>query len=236
MWLAEFCRGFFTLADKYNVQLVGGDTTKGPLSITVSAKGLVKTGKALTRKNAHAGDIICCSGELGNGALGLACKVADLQILNRSFFIDALELTEPRLLLGNLLVDYASSCIDISDGLTQDLAHILVQSQCVAEIAVENLPLSDAMLNEIKYGAISTLQAWEYALTGGDDYELLFTISEEKWALLKPRLQTLGLSCFEIGRVSKVVSDSVDNVQDLISITHQGQLMKLKLAGWDHFK
>jgi len=231
VWLAEFCRGFFALADKYNVKLVGGDTTKGPLSITVSAKGLVKQGKALTRGHAQAGDILCCSGELGNGGVGLACKVADLQLANPQIFIDALELTEPRLTLAALLVDRASSCIDISDGLTQDLSHILKQSQCHAEIALEHLPLSVALQDEIKRGNITSSQAWQFALTGGDDYELLFTISKESLAILKPELVKQGLACFEIGFIKKQSADT----QTLL-LTNKEQPIDLNLSGWDHFK
>jgi len=230
-WLAEFCRGFFTLADKYNVTLVGGDTTKGPLSITVSAKGIVKKGKALTRSNANVGDILCCSGPLGDGGVGLASKVAELQLANSHPFIDALEITEPRLTLASLLVDQASSCIDISDGLTQDLSHILRQSQCRAEIELESLPLSTAMQAEIKHGNITQSQAWQFALTGGDDYELLFTITKQKLALLKSELEKLGLTCFQIGEIKA----PVDNTQSLL-FTLKQQPIALTLSGWDHFK
>lgn len=230
-WLAEFCRGFFALADKYNVTLVGGDTTKGPLSITVSAKGLIKKGKALTRKNAKAGDILCCSAALGDGAVGLACKVADLQLSNPQPFIDALEITEPRLTFASLLVDHASSCIDTSDGLTQDLSHILSQSDCSAEIALDSLPLSVAMQEEIKCGNVTQAQAWQFALTGGDDYELLFTIPKQKLVLLKPEMDKLGLTCFEIGAIKA----PADNTQSLL-LTLKQQPVALTLSGWDHFK
>ena len=230
-WLAEFCRGFFALADKYNVTLVGGDTTKGPLSITVCAKGIVKKGKALTRNHANVGDVLCCSAALGDGAVGLAIKIAELQLSNPEPFIDALEITEPRLTLASLLVDHASSCIDISDGLTQDLSHILSQSQCRAEIVVEDLPLSTAMRNEITCGNITLSQAWEFALSGGDDYELLFTISKEKLGLLKSKLDKLGLTCFEIGFI-KPFSEHAP----LLQLTHQQHPIDLMLSGWEHFK
>lgn len=262
-WLAEFCRGFFTLADKYNVQLIGGDTTKGPLSITVSAKGVIKSGQALTRKQAQAGDIICVSGCLGNGALGLAVKLQQQQSDNQQqalslddpqAFIDALEFTEPRLDMGALLVGIASSCIDISDGLNQDLAHILKQSQCSAEIRLQDLPLSNAMLEEIKSGNITLSQAWQFAVNGGDDYELLFTISPHKLALLKDQLAIQGiessLSCFEIGKVNAITktTDVVGGLSNNLStslpmhkepeivFTHHEQLVILDNSSWDHFK
>mgnify|MGYP003624916438 CR=1 FL=1 len=255
VWLAEFCRGFFDLADKYNVQLIGGDTTKGPLSITVSAKGLVKTGQALTRQQAQVGDLICVSGCLGDGALGLAIKLLasgsvvskneDFAVLNKQAFIDALELTEPRLTLAKLLVGYASSCIDISDGLSQDLSHILEKSRCSAEVYLQDLPLSDAMLSEIKLGRIPQFQAWQYAVNGGDDYELLFTISPEKLVLLKELLKTqaneANLACFEIGKIitASSVSSTVcleKKTHPLITFLHQQQPVDLDSSGWDHFK
>ena len=261
-WLAEFCRGFFALADKYNVQLIGGDTTKGPLSITVSAKGVIKSGQALTRKQAQAGDIICVSGCLGDGALGLAVKLqhyqqsenqqSNLSLYNPQAFIDALEVTEPRLDMGALLVGSASSCIDISDGLNQDLSHILKQSRCNAEIRLQDLPLSNAMLEEIKLGTITLSQAWQFAVNGGDDYELLFTISPHKLALLKEQLaiqnDESSLLFFEIGKVNAMTTDIVGHSSSNIStnlpidkepatiFTDHDQIVTLDNSSWDHFK
>lgn len=236
-WLTEFCRGFFALADKYNVQLIGGDTTQGPLSITVSAKGLVEKDKALTRKGAQAGDLICVSAPLGNGAVGLAVKLGDVEPSNKQPFIDALELTEPRLALADALVGFASSCIDISDGLSQDLSHVLQQSQCNAEIALEKLPLSDEMKSEIVLGNITMAQAWQYALSGGDDYELLFTVPIEKMTQLKELLKELGIQCFHIGHIiPKVDSEPSSPSPKEIVLTHQKQPVTLSLSGWDHFK
>jgi len=236
-WLQAFCRGFFALADKYHVHLVGGDTTKGPLSITISAKGLVESGKALTRQHAKAGDLICCSGSLGNGALGLAVKNAELKLSHSQFFVDALEITEPRLTFASLLPGLVSSCIDISDGLTQDLSHLLEQSQCHAEITLENLPLSEPMLDEIKHANISLQQAWEFALMGGDDYELLFTIPEANWDRLNSKMKALGLTCFNIGRITASTA-SVKGVleEPYLRLTYHQQPVDLALSGWDHFK
>jgi len=236
-WLADFCRGFFALADKYRVQLIGGDTTKGPLSITVSAKGIIKRDKALRRSGAQVGDVLCCSGPLGDGAVGLACKLNELTLSHQQPFIDALELTEPRLSLASLLVNNASSCIDISDGLTQDLSHLLKQSACQAEIEVGALPFSAAMNHELQAGMITREQAWQFALTGGDDYELLFTVPAAKLAQLQTQVAQAGLTCFEIGSI-KAMSDhaAISHFQENIVLTHQNQPVNLTLAGWDHFK
>jgi len=229
-WLSEFSRGFFELAGKHHVSLIGGDTTKGPLSITVSAKGLVPRHQALLRSGAQVGDFICVSGTLGDGALGLACKTAHQTILHSNTFIDALELTEPRNCLGQQLIGVASSCIDISDGLIQDLQHILKASQCHAEIDSEKLPLSDAMLAEINRQTISREQASEYALTGGDDYELLFTLSPEAYRQFCLKNEnTLGTSITVIGKVTQ-------GQEAQVSVKKAGETLALQASGWDHFK
>ncbi|MDN2661773.1 thiamine-phosphate kinase [Psychromonas sp. 14N.309.X.WAT.B.A12] len=249
-WLSQFCRGFFALADKYNVRLIGGDTTKGPLSITVSAKGIVKRGQALRRDGARPGDLLCVSGVLGDGGLGLAVKLFSEscdKINNKQVFIDALELTEPRLILAKQLASYASSCIDISDGLSQDLIHILNKSQCHAQIELENLPFSAAMKQQIQQGHISQLQAWQFAVSGGDDYELLFTVPAEKMPafqqLISTQLANSELVCYQIGKITAIpastqkesIEFSADSKQ-AITFTHLQQPMDLDKAGWDHFK
>ena len=179
-WVSEFSRGLFELANKYKMSLVGGDTTKGPLSITVSVKGIIPRGLALRRDNALTGDLICVSGCLGDGALGLESKLRNIPLNNTAYFIDALELTDPQIELGILLRNLASSCMDISDGLTQDLKHILNASSCSAKLELEKLPLSLALKNEVKKGYVTQQQALQFGLTGGDDYELLFTIQPHK--------------------------------------------------------
>jgi thiamine-monophosphate kinase len=226
-WLSEFCRGFFDLALKHNVSLIGGDTTKGPLSITVSAKGVVPRHKAILRSGAQVGDLICVSGALGDGGLGLDCKTDKQQLNNPIPFIDALELTEPRNELGKLLVNYASSCIDISDGLIQDLKHILDASLCSAEIEVNKLPLSAAMKHEIKMNTVTQEQAFNYALSGGDDYELLFSINHERYSQFCSHYPGEQLTV-----IGKVVAAN----QPSIRFTESGREVNLQLAGWDHFK
>ncbi|PKH01465.1 thiamine-phosphate kinase [Psychromonas sp. MB-3u-54] len=231
-WLSEFTRGFFALADKFDVVLVGGDTTKGPLSITVSVKGIVPRGLALQRNKAQLGDLICVSSNIGDGALGLAVKLNELTLTDPQYFVDALELTEPRVDLGILLRGLASSCIDISDGLTQDLTHILKASHCAAKIAIESIPLSKRMQEEVNIGKLSNDTAVQYALTGGDDYELLFTISENNLMLLEQRIaqQTQPMpSLSVIGRTTSQQSE-------LIAFFKEDQAVTYSTGGWDHFK
>jgi len=139
-----------------------------------------------------------------------------------------LELTEPRNQLGMLLTNYASSCIDISDGLLQDLQHILKASHCSANIDVEKLPLSVAMCAEIHAQTITVEQASRYALTGGDDYELLFTINPASYAALQIKNNALPIT---------VIGDIVeDNSTQKVKLTRAGEALVLQSSGWDHFK
>jgi thiamine-monophosphate kinase len=230
-WLAEFSRGFFELADKFNVTLVGGDTTSGPLSITVSVKGITLRGRAVQRSQANVDDLICVSGTLGDGGVGLACKLNELSVRAEQYFIDALELTEPRVELGLLLPGLASSCIDISDGLAQDLKHILKASHCAALLQLDKLPLSSELREEVAAARLSQKQALQYALTGGDDYELLFTISDDNFR----RLQGLcGGDITVIGRVVKEPG-ALQN-EPLIQLFLDKQLVSFAQQGWDHFQ
>jgi len=228
-WVSEFSRGFFELANKYKVSLVGGDTTKGPLSITVSVKGLIPRGVALRRDNASDGDLICVSGCLGDGALGLESKLKDIPLNDRAYFIDALELTDPQIKLGILLRDLASSCMDISDGLTQDLKHILKASLCATKIELEKLPLSAALKTEVAKGNITEQQALQFALTGGDDYELLFTIAADKLPILEKLIADYNINISVVGTIYK-------NKQPIIELFDNHKLVSFSQEGWDHFQ
>ncbi len=168
LWLKEFSRGFFKCADAFGIPLIGGDTTHGPLSITVTANGFVDRNKALLRSNACVGDAICVTGPLGDAALYLAGKLKSESARRK------LDHPTPRVETGLLLRDIATSCIDISDGLSQDLHHILNQSHVGAEL--HTIPLSEEASNVDGAG--------EHALSGGDDYELCFTAPRDALAHL----------------------------------------------------
>ena len=193
----------------------------------MSAKGIIKRDCALLRRGAQAGDLICVSGFLGDGAVGLACKLNQITVQQPEAFIDALEITEPRNALGQLLTEYASSCIDISDGLTQDLQHILDAAICSAKINMETLPLSPALKNEVLANTLTEKQALHYALTGGDDYELLFTINKQQYKQL-----CITQTHFNISVIGEIESAG-DN---RLSITLNGETVARQFAGWDHFK
>ena len=184
-WLESFSRGLFDLASACNIQLIGGDTTRGPLSITVQAHGLVKTGQALLRSGAQIGDRIYVSGHPGEAALGLQLLQSG-QSLHPYYesLLSRLNRPEPRLKLGRALVGIASACIDISDGLLADLQHILQASGVGAELRLDQLPLSDAYRAAVEPG-----QLHNAALSGGDDYELLFTVAKQHQAALDKLMQ-----------------------------------------------
>ena len=171
IWLKKFSESLKETSKKYNVSLIGGDTTRGPLNITITMMGIVEKSKAIKRSGAKKGDNIYVSGEIGDAALCLK-KInkgekplkAEIIKLNRPL---------PRLELGSALKGLASSCIDISDGLEQDLSHIIKASKVGAVIDIQKLPLSQSMIKYIKDN-----DDWSIPLCGGDDYELCFTASE----------------------------------------------------------
>lgn len=172
-WLTEFSAGLFALADTHNCTLIGGDTTKGPLTICITIFGEIPTGQALLRSAAQVGDDIWVSGTLGDAKLALATYQNELSLNSAALASAATRLhtPTPRVTLGLALRGLARSAIDISDGLVGDLGHILQASKVGATLDVDALP----------FGANLTQQAptfrYQYALTGGDDYELCFTAS-----------------------------------------------------------
>jgi thiamine-monophosphate kinase len=187
-WLAEFARGFFALAIEHQVQVVGGDLTHGPLSITVQAMGLLPDGKALTRSGARAGDLIYVTGQLGDAGLGLRFLQQKIAVAEKyqGFILKRLNQPTPRIAAGEELLNIASSAIDLSDGLAGDVKHILRKSGVGARIFVDKLPLSAAVKE-----SVSSDEAIALALTAGDDYELCFTAPPTK-ALANPLFTCIG--------------------------------------------
>jgi thiamine-monophosphate kinase len=172
-WLKNFSSGVLTLATRYNVQLVGGDTTRGPLSITIQAIGFTPDQQALRRDTAKPGDLIYVTHTIGDAAAALYLlknnKIVPEALLTR------LNRPEPRIAIGEELRTIATAAIDISDGLAADLNHILEQSRVGAKIYVDQIPLSETLRT-----TVTKDEAIAFALTGGDDYELCFTAPKEK--------------------------------------------------------
>lgn len=197
-WIQAFCEGFFTLANRHHVQLIGGDLTHGDLSITIQAMGLVPKGQAILRSGAKPSDLIYVSGSLGDAALGLQCVQGKMSLekASQDYVMDRLNRPRPRLEMGDCLRGLASAAIDISDGLAADLGHILKQSRVGALVYVDKLPLSSALSQSLDQEKSIAL-----ALTGGDDYELCFTLPVEKRELAEKKLSALSCRYTCIGEI-----------------------------------
>jgi thiamine-monophosphate kinase len=225
-WLQQFSAGFFALAAEHGVELVGGDTTRGPLNLCVTIMGEVPKGKALLRSGAQAGDDIWVSGSLGSAALGLAhlqCKIS-LPEDPRLSCLAALQQPQPRIALGLALRGIASSAIDISDGLLADLGHILECSNTAAEVRYDRLPVSP-LFASCAEGRLELMQ--RCVLSGGDDYELCFTAPAAKRDEIELLATRLSLP---LSRIGKIVSGRGCKVR-----AADGSVMTIKESGYDHF-
>lgn len=226
-WLAGFSHGLREVSDAYSCPLVGGDTTRGPLSITISILGTVPRGRALLRSGAQAGDAIYVTGYLGDGAAGLGLLGALVQIDGiEARSVDYLKKRywqpDPRVSEGLILRDYASAAIDISDGLLADLGHIKEASQVGAELNLASIPLSVPLID-----TRTKTEAMTLALTGGDDYELCFTVPTDKVAMLELKIREGLLSAHRIGEISAK--------EGLICRDASGIVVDFSDAGYQHF-
>lgn len=223
-WLADFANGFWRLAQRFEVALIGGDTTRGPLSITVTALGQVAAGAALRRDGARVGDDIWVSGELGDAALALAHRKGDLRLkgVDLARCLARLDTPMPRVELGRKLVGIAHSAIDVSDGLVADLGHIAARSGVHADIDYESLPCA-AEVMALK-GHVPVRQA---LLAGGDDYELLFTAPPTAANAIVALSGTTGTALTRIGRVFAGEGVTVNN--------SAGHKIDIGAGGFDHF-
>lgn len=195
IWLNEFSRGMLELANRYEVQLIGGDLTRGPLTITIQAHGFLPKNQALRRDAAKPGDLIYVTNTLGDAALALLflCDKVTLEKKYQEYLLNRLHRPEPCVHIGERIRGIAHAAIDISDGLTADLEHILKNSHVGATIYVDQLPLSEAMR-----ASIPEEQAFALALNGGDDYELCFTISPNQ-------KKNLDFKCTCIGKINEIL-------------------------------
>lgn len=219
-WLAEFAAGLHETADYYNCQLVGGDTTRGPLSLTMIAKGQVPRGKAITRAGAKVGDYIYVTGTLGDAALGLKLVqgLHEVSKKHQGHLLQRFHYPAARVALGQALRNTASSAMDISDGLAGDLPHILKRSGVGAYVDVNRLPLSQALKDSCEPAL-----ALQLALSGGEDYELLFTVPENRRGSLDVLLSPYGVPVTCIGRITGVAGKlELKAGEQPFSYQHQG--------------
>ncbi len=222
-WLAEFSRGFFACADVFNIDLIGGDTTRGPLNIAVQIMGEVPIQKALKRSGAQTGDDIWVSGQLGNAALALSHLINQTTLpKNSELYLNALNIPQPRINLGLALRDIAHSCIDVSDGLLADLSHILTASNLGADVDLKQCPTSDYILAHLHEPVMQ-----QYVLAGGDDYELCFTAPNKNYKAITDISKTLNLPVSKIGQTTSVHGLRVTGLDD--------KIMSLNELGYEHF-
>jgi len=220
VWLQAFAEGLSETADYYNCQLVGGDTTRGPLTLTVIAKGLVPRGKALTRAGAKVGDYLYVTGTLGDAALGLKLVQNQVEVSkkHRAHILQRFHYPTARVALGQALRTIASSAMDISDGLCGDLPHILQRSKVGAIVDVSKIPMSQALKDSCDWQS-----AVQCALSGGEDYELLFTVPENKRGALEVLLSPYGVPVTCIGRITGLAGKLELRQGDLpFAYQHQG--------------
>lgn len=230
-WVDAFATGFGELAARHGIALVGGDTTRGALAVTVTALGFVPVGQALRRAGARAGDLVCVTGSLGDAAAGLrslaaddpaAARLAALPAVQRKYLQARLLRPEPRLGAGTTLRGSASACIDVSDGLLADLGHIARASGVGIEINADALPASPALQAAFPATERSALQA-----AGGEDFELAFTVAAADAAAVLGVLAREGPGATPIGHVQEGSGVRL--------VDGQGRAVELPRQGWEHF-
>jgi thiamine-monophosphate kinase len=223
-WLQAFAEGLSETADYYNCQLIGGDTTRGPLTLTVIAKGFVPRGKAITRAGAKVGDYIYVTGTLGDAALGLKLVQNQVEVSkkHRAHILQRFHYPTARVALGQALRTIASSAMDISDGLCGDLPHILNRSKVGAIVDVSKIPMSQALKDSCDWQS-----ALQCALSGGEDYELVFTVPENKRGSLEVLLSPYGVPISCIGRVTGLTGK--------LELKQGDQPFTYQHSGYQHF-
>lgn len=220
-WLNEFARGFFEIANQFDIDLIGGDTTRGPLMISTVVYGLLHRNQGgLLRSAAKPGDLIYVTGTLGDAGCALAQRQKNQPI--DPYLLKRLNRPTPRVKIGNILSHIASSAIDISDGLAADLHKILQASQVGANIYASNLPLSTQLQNYCSYR-----EAWQYALTAGDDFELCFTMHPSNQAQLQQHIASMDVKIHHIGEICAQ--------KKLTIYDDQQQPFPIKKEGYEHF-
>lgn len=224
-WLQGFADGLFALAQRFHVQLVGGDTVRGPRVISLQLHGFVPQGAALRRDGAKDGDLIYVTGTPGDAGFGLELALGRRSATGAQadYLRGRLDRPEPRIAAGLQLRGIASAAIDISDGLAADLGHILQRSGVGARLELAQLPASTALQQLVPQAE----QRWRYALGSGDDYELCFTVPPERRAAVERLCATLDCGCHLIGRI---VSGS-----GLRLVRPDGTLLPDSPHGFDHF-
>jgi len=227
-WIGKFSKSLGEEQKIFGIHLIGGDTIKhsGPLSFSLTMMGEVKKGAALKRSGAKPGDGVYVSGTIGDGALGLKILRGEIKAgkAGEKYLAGRYHIPQPRLDLGRKLVGIASACMDISDGLVADLGHICIASKVSAIIEKEKIPLSPAAKAILK----TVPKFWDSIFSGGDDYELLFTVPVAKEKELQALAPKLGIAITRIGNIVK-------KTREKIVVLEKHQPLRLKNKGYSHF-
>ncbi|MBQ4833918.1 thiamine-phosphate kinase [Pseudoalteromonas sp. MMG010] len=223
-WLEEFAEGMHEIAEYFNVQIIGGDTTQGPLTITICAKGIVPNNMALRRGGAKVGDWIYVTGPLGDAGLAIESRKQGIAVdqKHQSYLNQRFDFPTPRVAAGQVLRGIASSAIDVSDGLLADLSHILALSGVSAEIHIDQIPTSDAIQDTLNFE-----QQLPFILNYGDDYELIFTVPDSKKGMVDIKLSQYGVTATCIGQIKSGNGD--------IELFNQGEKFDFQPQGFEHF-
>ena len=227
-WIKRFAKGLAEDQAEFGVSLIGGDTvsTPGPLTLSITAFGDVPKGSRMLRSGAREGDGVYVTGTIGDAVLGLAILKGDVPCSKkpiRTALIDRYRLPRPRLVIGPGLLKLATACLDVSDGLVADLGHICETSGLGAEIVAEDVPLSEAARIVIEQDPA----LFNRLLTGGDDYELVFTAAPARARAIAGLARRTGIS---VRRIGKITQESRVQV-----VTRSGRTVAIKRAGFTHF-
>jgi thiamine-monophosphate kinase len=212
-WLQAFSQGLNELTMQYAIDIIGGDTTSGPLTLTLQAMGLIPKGQALKRSSAQVGDFIYVTGCLGDAGLGLKIEQGYTDIISKQA-LKQFHQPQAKIKEGLSLRDYASACIDLSDGLASDLKHIVQQSGVGALLDWAKIPCSIAVKNYIQKTG-----DWMLPLSAGEDYQLCFTVNPNKVGLI-------NIACTQIGMIE---------AEPGIRLLRFGILSDLEATGFEHF-
>ena len=224
-WLAAFAKGFFDLAQEYNVSLIGGDTTRGPLTMTVTIMGEVPAGAALRRGGAKAGNDVWVTGNIGDAALAVAHRHGRIVLAEADYHEAVMRLYEPtpRVSVGQSLRGLATSAIDVSDGLLADLTHICRLSGVGATVDLASVPVSS-----IGAKHINSDEGRNAILAGGDDYELCFTAHPNSRESIDDLTDVFGIPITRVGQIKRGKGVSL--------LGSDGKPVKIDGRGYDHFK
>jgi thiamine-monophosphate kinase len=227
-WLAGFAEGMFALADAHDCELVGGDTTRGPLTLSITVFGEVPAGQALLRSGARAGDDVWVSGTLGDARLALEAFRGTVSLPQPVFAAawERMDRPQPRVALGLALRGIATAAIDVSDGLLGDLVHVLERSRVGATI---DLSCAPRLLAASAQGlALSQDRVQDLVFAGGDDYELAFTAAPQQRDAVEAAAAQAATRVTRIGRI--------ETAPGLRLVDAQGQAVQRRFAGFDHFQ